>query len=115
MEKKIKIDGKDVLFKTSGAFAKRYKAQFKRDAIADIFTLSKVFSDANNDISSLADLNSEIMFDLCWSLARNADPNIPAPEEWLDTFDVFPVVDVMPEIIDLLMVSLSTSVKPKKK
>ena len=39
MEKILTIDGRQVKFKSTGAFLLRYKAQFGRDALQDILKL----------------------------------------------------------------------------
>ena len=39
MEKILTIDGRQVKFKSTGAFLLRYKAQFGRDALQDMFAL----------------------------------------------------------------------------
>ena len=39
MEKILTIDGRQVRFKSTGAFLLRYKMQFGRDAIADVYKM----------------------------------------------------------------------------
>lgn len=111
MQKIIKIDGKDVLFKTSGGFFKRYKTQFKRDPIADIF---KLMDTQDAEEFNLRNFDVEVLQDLCWALAQNADENILPPQEWLDQFEEFPIADIMVELMDLIIKSISSSVEPKK-
>lgn len=111
MQKIIKIDGKDVLFKTSGGFFKRYKTQFKRDPIADIF---KLMDTQDGEEFNLRNFDVEVLQDLCWALAQNADKNILPPQEWLDQFEEFPIADVIVELMDLIIRSISSSIEPKK-
>lgn len=106
MEKIIKIDGKDVVFKSTGSAPLRYKMQFKRDFFADILKMQDI---ENN----LEKIDLEILYNIAWIFAKIADPTIPPPLEWLDSFDSFPIIDVIPQIQDLLLSSLRTINKKK--
>lgn len=112
MQKIINIDGKDILFKTSGGFFKRYKTQFKRDPISDIFSLVDIQNE-NGEID-LRNFDVEVLQDICWALAQNADKSIAPPEEWLDQFEEFPIADIIVELMDLIIRSISSSIEPKK-
>ena len=114
MEKILIIDGRQVKFKSTGAFLLRYKAQFGRDAIRDIFKLQDAV-DSKNRIKNIDALDLEVFYNLVWTLAKTADPSIPPPLEWLDEFSEFPLMDIIPEIIDLIFSSLGATVEPKKK
>lgn len=108
------IDGRQVKFKSTGAFLLRYKAQFGRDALRDIFKLQDAV-DSKNRIKNIDALDLEVFYNLVWTLAKTADPSIPPPLEWLDTFGEFPLAEIVPEVIDLIFSSLGTTVEPKKK
>jgi len=114
MEKILTIDGRQVKFKSTGAFLLRYKAQFGRDAIQDIFRLQSAI-DNKGQIKNIDTLDLEVFYNLIWTLAKTADPSIPPPMEWLDTFGEFPLAEIVPEVIDLIFSSLGTTVEPKKK
>jgi len=114
MEKILTIDGRQVRFKSTGAFLLRYKAQFGRDALQDILKLQGAI-DNKNQIKNIGALDLEVFYNLVWTLAKTADPNIPPPMEWLDEFSEFPLMDIIPEIIDLIFSSLGATVEPKKK
>ena len=114
MEKILTIDGRQVKFKSTGAFLLRYKAQFGRDALRDIFKLQDAV-DSKNRIKNIDALDLEVFYNLVWTLAKTADPSIPPPMEWLDEFSEFPLMDIIPEIIDLIFSSLGATVEPKKK
>jgi hypothetical protein len=92
----------------------RYKAQFGRDALRDIFKLQDAV-DSKNRIKNIDALDLEVFYNLVWTLAKTADPSIPPPLEWLDTFGEFPLAEIVPEVIDLIFSSLGTTVEPKKK
>lgn len=115
MEKILKIDGKDVKLKSTGAYLLRYKAQFKRDAIQDIFRLADAIDIDTGTVADLSALDLEVFYNLVWVLAKTADSNIPPPLEWLDSFSEFPLMEILPEITDMVYSCLRPSVDSKKK
>lgn len=117
MEKTITIDGRQVTFKSSGALPKRYKMQFGRDYFVDMMSLKKMSEEvqkAGDDIQSANFEYFDLFYDIAWTLAKTADSAIPDPMTWLDTFDVFPIADILPEIQDLLTASISSNNAKKK-
>ena len=114
MEKILTIDGKEVKLKATGGFLLRYKAQFGRDALQDILRIQSAI-DNKGRIKNIDTLDLEVFYNLVWTLAKTADPSIPPPLEWLDEFSEFPLMDIIPEIIDLIFSSLGATVEPKKK
>lgn len=114
MEKILNIDGRQVKFKSTGAFLLKYKAQFHRDALKDIYKIQGALG-KDNEIANIEALDLEVFYDLVWTLAKTADPNIDPPMEWLDTFGTFPLMDIIPEIIDLIFSCITSMVEVKKK
>ncbi len=114
MEKVLIIDGRQVPFKSTGAFLLRYKAQFGRDALQDIFALQGSV-DAEGRLTDASALDLEVIYNLIWTLAKTADPTIPPPMDWLDTFSEFPLSQIVPEVTDMIFSSLGTTVESKKK
>jgi hypothetical protein len=120
MEKTITIDGKQVKFKSNGATPMRYKAQFGSDFFKEIIKLAplqdlkskKKSSKLNRD--DFEALDFEVFYNICWVMAKTADPSIPEPIEWLDTFDEFPMMEIIPELQDLMLSSLSSKKKVPK-
>jgi len=115
MEKIIKIDGQDVLLKSTGAYLLKYKAQFKRDALSDVFKLTNVFDEKTKEVKNLEALDLEVFYNLIWTLAKTANPQIDPPEEWLDSFSEFPLMDIIPQIMDMITSCISSSKTSKKK
>lgn len=115
METILTIDGRQVKFKSTGAFLLRYKAQFGRDAIQDILKLEKAIDKKTNQFRDISALDLEVFYNLVWTLAKTADPNIPPPMEWLDQFSEFPLIEILPELAEMIFSCLSTNVKSKKK
>ena len=72
---------------------------------ADIFDIDKITFD------ELDYLDTTVIFNFVWVLAKTADDSIPEPLEWLDSLESLPLQEIMPEITDLL----NASVKTKKK
>ena len=122
MEKILNIDGRQVKFKSTGAFLLRYKQQFKRDALKDIYKLQESIvekkDEEGNMVQELVNIDAldlEVFYNLAWTLAKTADPNILPPMEWLDEFSEFPLLDIIPELVDLIFSCITSSVESKKK
>lgn len=120
MEKTLIIDGKSVRFKSAGGTPMRYKAQFGKDFLKEIMKMLPALEalegatfDGVDDLddNALDALNSEVLYNVAWVLAKTADNTIPGPIEWLDTFSRFPVVEMGPELLELIMSSMDTKKK----
>ncbi len=101
-------------FKSTGAYLLRYKTQFQRDALQDIFKLQDAVNKKGKLVNPSA-IDLEVFFNLVWTLAKTADPSIPPPMEWLDTFNEFPIGDILPEVQDMIISTMSATEQPKKK
>lgn len=115
MEKILTIDGRQVKFKSTGAFLLRYKAQFGRDVLQDIFKLQDAIDIETKQLKDISALDLEVFYNIVWSLAKTANPDIPPPMEWLDSFGEFPLADILPEVMELVTASLKSTAKSKKK
>src|SRR3954469_3865115 len=105
MEKTITIDGRDIRFKTNGATPMRYKAQFKRDLFKDILkmaSLEQAIGKKKINVGDFEVLDFEVFYNVAWLMSKTADPNILDPIAWLETFVEFPLVDVMPDLQELM-------------
>ena len=117
MEITLRIDGKDVPFKSSGATAKRYMMQFQRDLLKDVLSMGvvEINFDGATDIEKLKwirdNIDFNMFYDIAWVFAKTANPSIPDPLTWLDSFDEFPIYEIIEPIKDLL----ATSFMPRKK
>ena len=123
MEKILNIDGQPVKFKSTGAFILRYKAQFHRDALKDIYKLKDAIEEKTDEetgektsvLKNIEALDLEVFYNLVWTLAKTANPQTPPPMEWLDTFSEFPLFEILPDVMDMMFSSLESSVTSKKK
>lgn len=131
MEKILNIDGRPVKFKSTGAFLLRYKQQFKRDALKDIFKLSDAVEEVrsieknettgeelitiSHQVKDIDALDLEVFYNLIWTLAKTADKDIPPPIDWLDTFDSFVLDEILTDLSELIFSNLGATVESKKK
>lgn len=113
MEKLIEIDGRQVKFKSSAAFLLKYKMQFKRDALKDIFKLQEAIDTETNELKDINALDLEVFYNLVWVLAKTANPEIKPPIEWLDDFSEFPLIEILPEVMDMIFSCMTSSAKKK--
>ena len=112
MEKTVEIDGKKIRFKSNGATPLRYKAQFGKDYFKEILKLAPL-QNLKRKITpvDLAALDFDVFYNITWILAKTADPTIPEPLEWLEQFDTFPMITVIPELQELMASSFQTTKK----
>lgn len=116
MEKTLEISGRQVNFKSSGAIPKRYKMQFQRDFFKDLIKLG-VMSEETGELTESKQLelasriDFDVFFDIAWTLAKTADNTISDPMAWLDGFDEFPIMEIIPELQDMISASISSSKK----
>lgn len=110
MVKTINVGGRAVVFKATASTLTRYSAQYGRDILKD-------FDSANKELlkGSLCADSLVTLFNLAHIMAKQADPTITNdPDEWLDTFDTFPINEVLPQIANLWIESMGASVEQKK-
>lgn len=125
MEKTIHI-GEEISFpaKSTAASLFSYKRNFGRDMMKDIISLASAVPDKKLKDEEIIDIiatdrfDFDVFFRLLWIFAKAGDPAIPEMEEWLERFDIAPLdfaVEVLPQIQDLMISNVKTTVKPKKK
>ena len=107
MRKTINIAGKDVALKATASTIRKYRAWFGRDLLADFQKIQK---------TSGAEVTSEvidIIEYLTYTMARQADPSIPEIDDWLDSFESFPIQDFALEVVSLWADSLQIKIELK--
>lgn len=110
MRRTINIGGRAVAFDATVSTISRYYSQYGRDLFSDY---EKAGSEFNNGKLSAESLIT--MLRLTHLMAKNADKTIPDDaEEWLDTFDVFPIKECIREISSLWIESMGGIVDQKK-
>lgn len=108
MERTIQIDGRDVKFRSSGAFPMIYRANTGRDLFAD---LVKISNSADGEEFHFESFDGAVLEDMIWCLAKCADKTIQGKIDWFDTFDMFPIFEVFGQLNELVMSTMQTSKK----
>lgn len=121
MDKIIRIDDEDVKFRATARTPRLYRALIGRDMIIDMNKLSKSLkrvkeSDENGEEASFSSEDLQIFEDTAYIMARHANPDIPqkTPDEWLDTFNMFSIYEVLPDLLILWGENNKTTSTPKK-
>lgn len=115
IEKTIKVDDREVTFRSSATIPRLYRLKFGRDIFRDIQKLEKSYSAKNTEAKELEIDDLEIFENVAYIMALHADPHIPGTiEDWLDGFNMFSIYEILPEILDLWHTNLITDVKAKK-
>lgn len=121
MDKIIRIDDEDVKFRATARTPRLYRALIGRDMIIDMNKLSKSLkrvkeADENGEEASFSSEDLQIFEDTAYIMARHANPDIPqkTPDEWLDTFNMFSIYEVLPDLLILWGENNKTTSIPKK-
>ena len=126
MEKTIIVDGREVKMKASALVPRLYRFKFGRDMMQDMAQLQRAYSkvttlpeDATEEEKMEAQLSAidlTIFENLAYIMAKHADSSLPGtPEEWLDSFSMFSIYEVLPEILGLWGMSCAGTSTNKKK
>lgn len=117
MDKIITIDGKEVKFRATARTPRLYRALIGRDMIQDMNKLMKAYERKKKDDDDLDIIDLQIFEDVAYSMARHANPDMTekTADEWLDSFDMFSIYEVLPHILELWAINTKqTSVSKKK-
>lgn len=123
MDKIITIDGREVKFRATARTPRLYRMLTNRDMIKDMNYLAKGFSDAKdkkNEDGIMSKLSTEhliIFEDSAFVMAKQADPGMAekTADEWLDTFNMFDIYEIFPQLMDLWNLNTATTAESKKK
>ena len=121
MDKVIRIDDKDVEFRATARTPRLYRMITGRDMIIDMNKLSKSFkrvkeADEKGEESSFSSQDLLIFEDTAYVMARHANPDIEqkTADDWLDTFNMFSIYSVLPELLILWGENQKTTSTAKK-
>lgn len=110
MYKVIKIENKKIPMASNGGTLREYRNFFKRDMLADMIKLEKLFKNKSTESIEA----SEILENIAWTLSHRANNEIKPIEEWLEQFDnPFSLIKAYKDIKVLLDSSSTTIVKDK--
>lgn len=141
MEKTIVIDGKDVKLNNNGAWAIEYQEQFGKDILPVMLPLiatmgegvASILAEADSEKVTAAELANavqgrtmdillpmiqvefvDMVYNVTWALAKNADQDIPEPKRWIRQFDTFPLDVVVPEVYGMILKGFASSKNLKR-
>lgn len=111
MKKRVEIDGVFVDFETNGNTPRIFRKQTGKNYFE---VVNKLFSsiDPSSQSVDLSENDMDIYYDLIYIYAATANKDIPDIDTWYASFDAFPLLDILPELIDLT-ISNMTHVKKK--
>ena len=116
LKREIEICGKKVAFRSSATIPRLYRAKFKRDIFKDLSKLEKSYKGKTEDGEEFQIEDLEIFENVAYIMAYHADNSIPPTiEEWLDQFNTFSIYEVLPQLLELWHLNISTGVAAKKK
>lgn len=118
MDKTIRIDGRDVKFRATAGTPRLYRILTMRDIVKDINALTKHFKEVQEeDIEDLSIEDLTIFENVAYTMAKHANPDMPekSVEEWLDTFEMFSIWQILPELLDLWRLNVQQTSQSKKK
>lgn len=135
MIRTIKVDDKTVEVNSSMGWLYVYRNRFGHDILPDLmpvvesvlmaissvleetkgeFNETTMASAMNNDalvdaFIKMAGMEMLTVFNIFWAMAYNKDNSIPAPEEYINSFEKFPVDEVVPELLKAIIESSVSS------
>lgn len=124
MIRTINIEGQKADINSSAGWLYVYRNQFGHDILPDLMPVIEsvigaiasvleesggVFNEKtlakamNNDalvdaFIKMAGMQVLTIFNIFWAMAKNADGTIPGPEDYFNSFDRFPVDEIVPEL-----------------
>lgn len=135
MIKEINIsENEKIKLNASLGWVLRYRAQFGHDILPDLLPMLESglvlvgeamdesgelewrklleFDTVSSAMISFAGAEFTTALNIIWAMAKNADDSIPAPFEWANQFDNFPLDKIIPEVLDAV---ISTVVSEKNR
>lgn len=113
MEKVLNIGGKQIKLKSTAGTMMRYRNNFNRDFVKDLIALQEKLIAKKEQGKELEALDLDMFEKIAWCMAKTADDNIPDIEHWLDDFETFDIMQVLPEIMTLLVANMEQINKKK--
>jgi hypothetical protein len=123
MIKTLQIDGRDIRFKATMSLTYRFQSQFGKDILKIIWPILRAALSVGAEkelseevvLEALEEIEATDILNIIWTMAKSADPSIPEPVEWYDEFEHFPLDEVAMPLFELLINSMQSSEKLKKK
>lgn len=126
MIKEINIsENQKIKLNASLGWVLRYRAQFGHDILPDLLPMLESglvlvggamdesgelelrklldFDTVSSAMISFAGAEFTTALNIIWAMAKNADDSIPAPFEWANQFENFPLDQIVPEVLDAVI------------
>lgn len=113
MEKVIKIGDKEIKFKSTAGTLLRYRNSFGRDLLKDLVKLQEKLKNKKTQAEQFMAIDLQMFSEIAWVMAKTADDSIPNIEKWLDQFDTFDIMQILPQLFDLIQNNLKQEQAPK--
>lgn len=112
MEKIINLGGEPLRFKASAATVRNYRDFFGRDLLRDMAQVTK-----DSQAGEMTGEDLEIFENFAYLCRRDAEPEAvpPSVAEWLQSFDMLDIYNILPELITLWVHNNKTLETAKKK
>lgn len=111
MEKVIEHEGKKLKFKATGATPIFYKDKFGGDLLVDLQKVTNNFKDSDTMPPDVLEKFGRIAY----IMNKQGDPEQPDDFiEWLDQFEMFAIIEILPQVLELWGMNAATTSKPKK-
>ena len=115
-QRTVEIDGRQITLRATARTPRLYRQTFGRDMMQDMAKLRDAYNARVKDGVDLSMVDLEIFENLAYIMAKQADPSIPdSPDDWLDTFGMFSIYEIFPDMLKLWKSSVQTLSEPKKK
>ena len=117
MDREVSIDGKTVKFRATARTPRLYRAIIGRDMIQDMNKLMKAYERKKQNEDDLDVIDLQIFEDVAYIMARHANPEMEekTADDWLDTFDMFSIYEVLPHVLELWAINARQTSTAKKK
>ncbi len=103
MIKTIKVKDTSFNLAATGRVLIEYKQQFGVEYYDDFLRIKAVNLNISADEVQRAAITLEVGYRLIWSMAKAASPEtIPDPDVWMNSFESFPLVELLPQAMELL-------------
>lgn len=134
MIKTIQIENQSIEINSSAGWLYEYRARFGHDILSDLMPvieavltaaaelfngksevtqerLAEAFGDDSmiDAFIKLAGLEVVTVYNILWSMAKNANPSISEPREFFNGFEVMPMDIILPEIFEAIVKSSISS------
>lgn len=112
MEKVLNIGGKEVKMKSTASILTIYRNNFGRDFMTDIIKMQQSLATVEKG-KELEVLDLDFFEKVAWCMAKAGDSETPELEKWLDEFELFDLLQALPEIMALITANMEQINKKK--